>query len=210
MWWYSSRADCNRRHSPVWLLFAWRNILTVLAGTIFLALSGIKFFNPLNSPYLKDVLAEASFIFPNTLSTITEIQTASFTQILINATGSVEMGLVCLTGLALFLYRHPVIAIAYGPLVAFGLLNFVIGNRAIFYSAPIMWFGAAFLMTTTATSSLPACPRVESTPAPGRQHTRRFRSDHRAWVNSPTDYVPRQLPGLFWKVWHPKIDSRPR
>ncbi|GIS11743.1 MAG: hypothetical protein CM15mP115_08940 [Alphaproteobacteria bacterium] len=81
------------------------------------------------------------FHFPNTLSTITEIRTVSFSQILFNTTGSIEMGIVCLAGLALFQYRHPVIAFAYGPLVAFGLLNFVIGNRAIFYSAPIMWFG---------------------------------------------------------------------
>ena len=39
-----------------------------------------------------------------------------------------------------FLIRHPVIAIAYGPLVAFGLLNFVIGNRAIFIRANhVVW-----------------------------------------------------------------------
>ena len=41
------------------------------------------------------------------------------------------MGIVCLAGLALFLVRHPVIAIAFGPLAGFGLLNFLIGNRAI-------------------------------------------------------------------------------
>ena len=87
---------------------------------------------------MKEAIAEASFIFPNTFNTVTEIQTVSFGQILVNATGSVEMGLVCLAGLALFLVRHPVIAIAYGPLVAFGLLNYVIGNEAVFYSAPIM------------------------------------------------------------------------
>ena len=34
------------------------------------------------------------------------------------------------------------------PLAAFALLNFVVGNRAVFYSAPILWFGAAFLVTS--------------------------------------------------------------
>ena len=141
IWWYGKPELIVIAAIPLfWLLCCLqRNILTVLVGTtVFLALSGIEFFNPLNSSYLKDVFAEASFIFPNTFSTITEIQTASFAQILVNTTGSVEMGLVCLTGLALFLFRHPVIAIGYGPLVALGLMNFVIGNRAIFYSAPIM------------------------------------------------------------------------
>ena len=56
----------------------------------------------------------------------------------------------CLLGLGLFLIRHLAIAIALGPLIAFSLLNFVIGNRAMFYSAPIMWFGAAFLITAIA------------------------------------------------------------
>ena len=51
------------------------------------------------------------------------------------------MGLVCLVGLGLWAARHPVMAFAYGPLAAFALLNFVIGNRAVFYSAPILWFG---------------------------------------------------------------------
>ena len=103
------------------------------------------------------------------------------------------MGIVCLAGLALFLVRHPVIAIAYGPLVAFGLLNFVIGNRAIFYSAPIMWFGAAFLMTTTARFIAANMSDAGYMPFATRQSTILAASLAMivAWVNSPTDYVPR-------------------
>ena len=103
------------------------------------------------------------------------------------------MGFVCLSGLFLFLLRNPVIAIAYGPLAVFGLLNFVIGNRAIFYSAPIMWFGFAFLMTTSAKfiaknilerDFVIQRDRMASTLASGLAMLV-------AWVNSPTDYVPR-------------------
>ena len=84
------------------------------------------------------------------------------------------------------------IAIAYGPLAAFALLNFVIGNRAIFYSAPILWFGAAFLITTTA--------RFVVASLSGSGYG--VRCDQKvaiagaslamlvAWVNSPTNYVP--------------------
>jgi len=196
MWWYGKpELIVMAAIALAWLIICLqRNVLTLLAGTtIFLALSGIEFFNPFNSPYVKDVLAEAGFIFPNTLETITEIQTVSLVQILVNATGSIEMGIVCLTGLALFLVRHPVIAIAYGPLVAFGLLNFIIGNRAIFYAAPIMWFGAAFLMTST--TRFVAANLSEAGYGARRDQAATIIAASLAmvvaWVNSPTDYVPR-------------------
>ena len=103
------------------------------------------------------------------------------------------MGMVCLTGLVLFFIRHPVIAFAYGPLVAFGLLNFIIGNRAIFYSAPIMWFGAAFLMISTARFVAANLSEVGYRPRRNNAATILGASLALvvAWVNSPTDYVPR-------------------
>ena len=55
----------------------------------------------LENAYLQDVVLHSDFIFPNTFSTITEIRTVSFSQILSNTTGSIEMGIVCLAGLAL-------------------------------------------------------------------------------------------------------------
>ena len=196
MWWYGKpELIVMSAIALAWLIVCLqRNVLTLIAGiTIFLGLSGIASFDLFSSPYLKDVFANASFIFPNTFETITEIQPVFLEQILVNATGSIEMGIVCLTGLALFLFRHPVIAIAYGPLVAFGLLNFVIGNRAIFYSAPVMWFGAAFLMTTTARFIAANLYATGYTPRRDQAATILATSLAIiiAWVNSPTDYVPR-------------------
>ena len=111
MWWYGKfELIIVAAIALVWLLACLqRNIWTVIAGTtLFLLLSGVVVFkDPFISIYLKDVVTEASFTFPNTFSTITEIQTASFAQILVNATGSIEMGLVCLTGLAFFLSQTP-------------------------------------------------------------------------------------------------------
>ena len=132
------------------------------------------------------------FHFPNTFETITEIKSVSFAQILINAAGSVEMGIVCLQA-CIVLVRHPVIAIAYGPLVAFGLHNFIIGNRAIFYSAPIMWFGAIFLITTTARFVAANLSEIKYHLSRDRTATILASSLAMmvAWVNSPTDYVPR-------------------
>ena len=106
------------------------------------------------------------------------------------------MGLVCLIGLALWAVRQ-VLAIAYGPLATFALLNFLIGNRAVFYSAPILWFGAAFLMTsaarfiTEAISSQPNAIFQARTVNSPVGITVASLSLVIAWVNTPTDYVPR-------------------
>jgi dolichyl-diphosphooligosaccharide--protein glycosyltransferase len=196
MWWYGKAELVFMAAVALgWILiFLQRNLVTAACGTIgFLLISGITLFNPLESSYLQDVVLHSNFIFPNTFSTITEIRTVSFSQILFNTTGSIEMGIVCLAGLALFLVRHPVIAFAYGPLVAFGLLNFVIGNRAIFYSAPIMWFGAAFLITTTA--RFIALNLSENSYGLRWDQSATFLAACLAmiiaWANSPTDYVPR-------------------
>ena len=40
--------------------------------------------------------------------------------------------------------------LSLAPAAAFALLNFVIGNRAIFYSAPMVWFGFGWLVITLA------------------------------------------------------------
>ncbi len=196
MWWYGKpELVFVAAVALSWILVCLqRNLVTVVCGTIgFLVISGITLFNPLENAYLQDVVLHSNFIFPNTFSTITEIRTVSFSQILFNITGSIEMGIVCMAGLALFLVRHPVIAFAYGPLVAFGLLNFVIGNRAIFYSAPIMWFGAAFLMTTTARFIATKFSDARYLPRHDKAATilAACVTMMVAWVNSPTNYLPR-------------------
>ncbi|MBL6626381.1 MAG: hypothetical protein ISP39_10595 [Alphaproteobacteria bacterium] len=182
-----------------WLLIILqRNVrTTALCMLLFYALAPVTLPNPFESIYVQPHVVRGDFLFPNAIDTITEVARVSVTEILVRAAGSVEMGLVCLIGLALWAARHPVMAIAYGPLAAFALLNFLIGNRAIFYSAPIFWFGAAFLMTsaarfvTEATSSQPNAVT----------HTRPVSSPVSiavaslslviAWVNMPTGYVPR-------------------
>ena len=104
-----------------WLLIVLqRNVLlTVLCLALFYAFAPVILPNPFESSYVKQQIAQGGFLFPNTLHTITETARVSTAEILIRMAGSVEMGLVCLIGLALWAARHPVVAIAYGPLVAF-------------------------------------------------------------------------------------------
>ena len=195
MWWYGkAELVFMAAIALAWLLASLqRSVLTALIGTsIFIFISGISFFNPFETAYLKEVFLDNAFVFPNTLDTVTEVRSVSLARILVNATGSIEMGIVCLAGLALFFVRHPVIAFAYGPLVAFGLLNFIIGNRAIFYSAPIMWFGGAFLITTTV--RFIAVRLFDAGNISYRDKAATVIAASLAmviaWVNSPTNYVP--------------------
>ena len=69
-----------------------------------------------------------------------------FRNMLLQMTGSIGLGIIGLAGMVLWAVRHPVYAIALGPLAVFAMLNFIIGNRAIFYSAPAIWFGLAFII----------------------------------------------------------------
>lgn len=196
MWWYPKpELVVIASASLFWIVVCLqRNLLTAIIGVaIFIGLSGIGLFNPFATAYLKETLTTGVFTFPNTLKTVTEASEIPALQILVHTTGSIEMGFVCLTGLTFFLFRHPLIAIAYGPLVIFGLLNFIIGNRATFYSAPILWFGAAFLLTTA--GRFIATNLFNTGYAFYREDIATIVAASVAmivaWVNSPTDYVPR-------------------
>ena len=132
-----------------WLLVVvsrdWRRIVgfTIL----FITISGVGFINPFDSLYLQNSLDLNNFIFSNVVSTVTEASQADFMEILYRMTGSVLVSLFCLFGILLWVMRHPVMAVAYGPLAGFFILNIFIGNRAAFYSAPFFWFGGAYLAT---------------------------------------------------------------
>ena len=130
----------------VWLSFISRSNIKRIAlqSVLFLALSGLPFKGlgiSGDSAYLNETLMFEGLTFPNTFDTITEIRQVPFADILIRISGFVWLGALSLLGLVLWGLRHPALAIVFGPAAAFALLNFVVGNRAIFYSAPMLWFG---------------------------------------------------------------------
>ena len=150
-------------------------------------------FNPCsNTTMEKSLSLSKTFIYPNVLRR-NRSQQNFFAQIITLSTLAhwLEMGIGLLAGLACSSFE-PHDSIAYGELMAFGLLNFWIGNRAVFYSAPIFWFGAAFpphemarfiagqIGNTTYHEIMKMFPVLMVTLAMVV-----------AWVNSPTDYVPK-------------------
>ena len=74
---------------------------------------------------------------------MTEVSKTSFSEILYRMTGSVFVGSFCLFGMIFWAIRHPSLAVAYAPLAGFAIFSVVLGNRALFYSAPFFWFGGA-------------------------------------------------------------------
>ena len=179
----------------IWLLAVRRKGLLVLAAgaVLFIAISGVGFFNPFASGYLMTTLDVSTFKLPNTLSTITEAQNISPAALLAQATGSIELGLVCLFGLALWAIRHPVMAVAMSPLLGLALLNFIIGNRFIFYATPMLWFGLGYFLTILVSyiqqsifSTQHASWRHNMLPAGAAVLGLMM-----VWTNTPTNYVPR-------------------
>ena len=179
----------------VWLLIIKRkHALPSTCGIfIFISISGIDFFNPFLSGYLTTEIDIAAFIFPNTLSTITETSKLTWGEAMTHATSSVYIALVSLTGLALWAIRHPVLAISMSPLLALGLLNFIIGNRFIFYATPMLWFGLGYLLILTAKFIQCKMMRgqVKTCPGPIAPVAGALVSLAIVWGNTPTKYIPR-------------------
>ncbi len=192
-WWYSKPffgwAFCI---GLVWLsLVIHRDIRRVLlqAG-LFIGLSGLATKGlgvSTDSVYLIDTIKSADFIFPNTHDTITEVKSVPFNDILKRISGSLWLGLLSVAGLVLWGLRHPATAIVFGPAAGFALLNFIIGNRAIFYSAPMLWFGLSWLVTTAlralAQQNIPARRQPAVLALAG------LASFVIVWLSSPTQFL---------------------
>ena len=114
-------------------------------SVLFIVLSDAWFFNPLNSIYFLPELTKHNFNFGSVLSTVSEVSQLAFSEMLYRMTGSVLVSVFCMLGMVFWGVRHPVMAIAYAPLAGFALFTIVLGNRALFYSAPFFWFGGAYL-----------------------------------------------------------------
>ena len=57
---------------------------------------------------------------------------------------SVYFGIICFVGIAIWAIASPLLFIGLAPLSLFFLLSIILGQRALFYSVPFMWFGLAY------------------------------------------------------------------
>ena len=155
-WWYSKpHFGWAFLVGLIWLsLVTSRDIKRVcIQAILFMAVGGFVFQSlGLNSEstYLIDVVNYEGLIFPNAFETITELRQVGFAEILSRISGSVWLGGFSVVSLGFWALRHPAYAVVFGPAAAFALLNYIIGNRAIFYSAPMLWFGFGWMLLTAA------------------------------------------------------------
>ncbi len=130
-----------------WLIIVkskdWRRLIVFSA--IFILLSGVGLINPFATVYVQTDFGFHNFVFNNVISTVTEASRIEFLEVLRRMTGSILVSTFCLLGMIVWAIRHPIFAIAYAPLAGFAMLSVVLGNRALFYSAPFFWFGGAYL-----------------------------------------------------------------
>ena len=192
-WWYSK---------PVfgWAFFVglcWMSLVshrdikrTSLQAFIFVMSSGFILMDSwidTENAYFLSVLDSGGLTFPNTFSTITELRQIELAEILSRISGSVWLGAVSVIGLGFWGLRHPALAIVFGPAAAFALLNFFIGNRAIFYSAPMLWFGFGWSLITIAKMASEKVQHVQTRNAAVLLST--LAGFVAVWFASPTSYV---------------------
>lgn len=108
-----------------------------------------------NNPYLagylsanievKDLINQTNLNFNSIFRFIGEQQKLPLIDIF-KLEGSVYLGLACFLGFILWGISYPMVFLGLIPLSLFFLLSILIGQRAIFYSIPFMWFGLSYFV----------------------------------------------------------------
>ncbi|MGB2311587.1 MAG: hypothetical protein ACPH6E_05980, partial [Candidatus Puniceispirillaceae bacterium] len=86
---------------------------------LFILLSGVQIVDIGGSAYVKESFATGALQFPNVLTTVSEVTEIDVRNMLRQMTGSLGLGIIGLTGMLFWAVRHPVYAIALGPLAVF-------------------------------------------------------------------------------------------
>lgn len=108
-----------------------------------------------NNPYLSaylysnielfDLVNTTTLNFNSIFEYIAETQKLPLID-LFKVENSLLIGFFCFIGLVLWGIANPIIFIGFAPLSFFFLLSIVLGQRALFYSIPFMWFGFAYFI----------------------------------------------------------------
>lgn len=109
----------------------------------------------LNNPYLSgylsvnvdsiDLVDKTSLNFNNIFKYIAEQTRIPFIDIF-RLESSIVLGLISFSGLFLWALTYPILFIGLAPLSLFFLLSIILGQRALFYSGPFLWFGVAYFI----------------------------------------------------------------
>ena len=133
---------------------------TLLNSVIFILLTGPNIYinslhilinNPYLSAYLsaniqsQDLVNTTVLNFNNIFEYIGETQKKPIID-LFKLENSLLIGIICFVGLAIWGISNPVMFIGFAPLSFFFMLSIILGQRALFYSLPFMWFGFGYFI----------------------------------------------------------------
>jgi len=127
-------------------------IYMILTGpSIYLNSFNIFINNPYLGEYLSanvntiDLIEKTSLNFNNIFRYIAEQTKPSFVEVF-KLEGSIYLGLISFMGLFLWAFTYPILFMGLAPISLFFVLSLVLGNRALFYSGPFIWFGAVYFI----------------------------------------------------------------
>lgn len=140
-------------HTKDWKKIILNSLFFILLTdpSIYLNSLNILINNPYLSGYLSaniqsgDLVNNTKLNFNNIFKFINEQKKLPFIE-LFELEGSIYLGLACFLGLFLWGVSYPIIFMGFTPLIMFFLLSIILGQRALFYSTPFMWFGFSYLI----------------------------------------------------------------
>ena len=120
--------------NPVVMLAKFTSLGTVVIGR----LTGVSFSAQSSYP-------ESPLIFPNTFTTITELERLDILGTLATMTPHPALGIIGAIGFLVWVFLYPRKGIIFLPFFVLGLLAVVAGRRFAFFASPFVWFGLAWL-----------------------------------------------------------------
>ena len=147
-WWYQKPifALLFLLHLTLLSFIAGRQPIFLLLKIVpFIILSGVLTQDiSFTSSYLTENIQQAKLVLPNAHSTITELRKIDFFLETERMLGSIFLLPPSLIGLACFAILRPLKAIAFTPVFGFWVLSDFVGNRTLFFVAPLLWFGVGW------------------------------------------------------------------
>lgn len=132
----------------LWCHRNWKR--TLLLGTALIVTSGNLSFGLRTriDTFVDGTIASGQLSLPNTFGAISELERYNFAEICDALMQNIWLAGFAAIGIAAWAFTRPMIAAVFMPALALGMMNFVFGNRVIFFAAPLFWFGFAWLGMT--------------------------------------------------------------
>jgi len=148
-WWPKPILNWAFLGGLLWLSFLTHRhwVRPLLLGAVFFVICG-RFGLGLSvdvDAFTANIASLGGLRLPHTFNTITELTPLSIGEIFRLLSGNILLAAIALVGLLGWIVVYPGRAFVFLPIFALGMLNFIFGNRVVFFAAPVIWFAIAWL-----------------------------------------------------------------